>query len=195
MKEKIVETKLEAGGTTAPVTTSGAISSQFTSFAGIDIRVFVNGSSLPAIQAIDYTRYKMEQEWVADGEFVILLLNDPNPLPDHIESISVMAANEYDKMVIVFELEDVEIISVSSGVSVDDMVLEQSYKFHAKRFIKGHIIKDAPSMATFAKKFHVQRVKLAQSPLVAQAIEQTQDEPDSFLNDLTKLLMRYKINP
>lgn len=181
----------------SPITT--ALCKQYTSYAGIDTNVMIDGKYEGKIQAISYCRTKVDGQWVVQGSIILLCLDDGcGNLPDKMGHIQIVCANEYGQSAIAWEVKDVEIISSSSGTSIDDMVTEEHYVFQAKEFIPGRKLATKDwAKAVWALPIHVKPLTTEDSSetkaLVAEAITHTAEEPLGFPAELTQLLSKYKV--
>lgn len=191
--EKLVEAEPRK-----PVTTH-QLMRQFTSFSGVDVRTLINGENDGLVQAISFGRVKQDGQWITQGSIIRLCLDiGAGTLPDHIDHIQVIGSNEYGASAIFFEVHDVEIIACGSGVSIDDMVIEEQYTFSAREFKPGRsLTKTDFAKATRYQPVHVKRTVTPDDPerkaLIEQAVEATAKEPSYFIQELAELLTRYKV--
>jgi hypothetical protein len=181
-----------------PVTTL-ELSKFCTSFAGVDTRVRIDGMADGQIQAISFSRFKVDGEWHVAGTIIRLVLDEGcGRLPDKFNELQVVAANEYGQIAIVFGLKDVEIISCSSGISIDDIVMEEHYNYVAKEFIPGQrLTKEYFTNVKELKTVHTKHIEInddqTKKEIFAEALKITKDEPLDFLTDLNKVLDRHGV--
>jgi hypothetical protein len=110
----------------------------YTTYAGVDVRVFI--TDVPwthaKLAAGEIKSYNNAQgiSWVidrqtneAEGTLVDLCL-DHMTFPKG-KYLTVVAFNEYGKACVMFEGENFEILKSSSGVCIDDIVIEQAHTF------------------------------------------------------------------
>lgn len=182
-----------------PLTTSMDLARQYTSFSGVDQRVRIDGKTHGQIQAISFSRFKIDGQWHVAGTIIRLVLQEGcASLPDKMEELEVLAANEYGAVALIFGLKDIEIVTCSSGMSVDDMVIEETYNYVAKEFVPGRVIKGVDFVnARTLKTVHTKHVPIVddkeKKALLSQALKVTASEPSDFMTELTFVLDRHKV--
>jgi hypothetical protein len=183
-----------------PVTTNSMdLARQYTSFSGVDQRVRIDGKTEGTIQAISFSRFKIDGVWHVAGTIIRLVLQEGcGLLPEKFDELEVVAANEYGAVTMIFGLKDVEIVTCSSGVSVDDMVIEETYNYVAKEFIPGRTIRSVDFVnARTSRTVHTKHVAIVtdeeKKALLTQALKITETEPSDFMTELTVVLDRYKV--
>ena len=113
---------------------------QFTTFAGIDTQVIIDDKIDGKVQAISFER---ESIGPGAGHYITveihrLLLDDGvGELPEHLDSLYVIATSEFGDRVLVWGARDLTLESISSGVAVDDIVVEEKLVYSAKEFVPG----------------------------------------------------------
>lgn len=184
---------------TKPLTTSLQLARQYTSFAGVDTRIRIDGQTHGQIQAISFSRFKLDGEWHVAGTIIRLCLQDGcGSLPEKFDELEVLAANEYGACALIFALKDVEIVTCCSGVSVDDIVIEETYNYVAKEFVKGRAIGQADfTNARTLKTVHTRHATIVddeqKKALLDQALKVTATEPSDFMTELTAVLDRHRV--
>ena len=152
LKQAIDATERKEGSPTAIKSTSIELSRHYTSYGGIDTRVYFTDepwlvmrekalsdpSKLPkaysSCQAISWEIYKGTMAPVelcghnVKGTFVDLLL-DYVRYPVEGRYITVVAMSEYGKGCVVFEGRDFKILKIECGIAIDDMVTEQQITY------------------------------------------------------------------
>jgi hypothetical protein len=182
-----------------PVTTGMDLARQYTSFSGVDQRIRIDGKTHGQIQAISFSRFKIDGVWHVAGTIIRLVLQEGcASLPEKFEELEVVAANEYGAVALIFGLKDVEIVTCSSGMSVDDMVIEETYNYVAKEFIPGRVIKGVDFVnARTLKTVHTKHVAAVtdseKNARLQEALKVTAGEPSDFMTELTFVLDRHRV--
>ncbi len=185
-------------GPKRPITTGEH--KMFTSFAGVDTRVRIDGETHGQIQAISFCRYKdTEGQWQVAGTIIRLVLDEGcGTLPEKFSELQVLATNEYGSSALAFGLKDIEIVSCSSGIGIDDIVVEETYNYVAKEFVPGRKLTTRDfENARIVKSVHTKHIEFkddeAKKQLIAKALEITKEEPSEFISDLAKVLDRHRV--
>jgi hypothetical protein len=119
-------------------------------------------------------------------------------LPDEIGDIQLVAVNEYGAMTLLWGLKNVRIMACGSGISIDDMVIEEQYTYVAEEFIPGRKLKLQDfSVSRGSRTVHTKRVEINDSPekkaMIEEAVALTADEPSDLLTDIVRVLDRHKV--
>lgn len=177
-----------------------SMSRNFNSYAGVDIRVMVDGEVDGKVQSISVKTYKDDSNvWKAAVTLIRLQLDDGiGNFPDFVDVIQVLGANEYGASCVLFELHDCVVESVSTGFSIDDLVVEENYTLRANKFVKGRPIRVIDlKNAQMIKSLHTKHIERVESDtvkaLMDKAIDVTSEEPVPYIQALTKLLEKYKV--
>ena len=104
------------------------LSKTYTSYSGVDTKLYINDKAFGNAQAIVWTE---TAEGNVSGSLISLLLDQPLPV-NLGETLKLTATNEYGKFAVILNLEQVNWISQSSGVSIDDIVIETTHTFIGK---------------------------------------------------------------
>lgn len=118
--------------------TSIELARQYTSYCGVDVRVFITEEpwelgdktqkAYGCAQSISWTIDQFTGD--VAGTLVDIVLDSPNwPEGNYITAV---AMNEYGKGCVLFEGVDFRLITTSSGVSIDDLIIEQNHTFTCK---------------------------------------------------------------
>lgn len=115
---------------------------QYTFFGGTDIRVLINGIVEGTIQEISFKRENIDQiQETILVDIISLCLTQVNKLPDNIKSLVLVAANEYGNSCIVYGFENLRKCTHSLGISVNDMVVEETYVYKASKYVDGVVLR------------------------------------------------------
>ncbi len=102
----------------------------YTSFSGTDVRFYLDGEVLGSMQA---GSIHADLQGV-HGTIIILRLEGAFPFYPgmRFSTLEGVAANEYGKVAVVWAVKNGRILDYMTGVSVDDIVIEERYTFEAE---------------------------------------------------------------
>lgn len=108
--------------------TSVDLARTYTSFGGLDIRVYADDVQIGTAQAISFL---IEKDKVR-GSLVCLALKEiPFEAGQFFNEIRIKAANEYGVSCTPFVFRNVTLDQLKGGISIDDIVVEVTYNFSA----------------------------------------------------------------
>ena len=118
-----------------------------TAFSGVDVRVSFHespenwhpndgGRCYTPAQAVSWTTYHGgDLEFDTEGTLIDLVLDSADcPQGTYM---TVFGANEYGHQTILIQVQDFEVIKTSSGISIDDIVMEQNHSWRGKFYYSG----------------------------------------------------------
>lgn len=116
-------------------------------YSGVDVRVFFHetpedwhpddgGVSYKSAQAVAWTTYyDGDLEFDTEGTLIDLVLESVDfPSGPYM---TVYAVNEYGVETILLQVQDFEVLKTSSGISIDDIVMEQNHSWRGKFYYSG----------------------------------------------------------
>ena len=116
-------------------------------YSGVDVRVFFHetpedwhpnngGTSYKSAQAVSWTTYHGgDLEFDTEGTLIDLVLESVDAPQGAY--MTVYAVNEDGVATILLQVQDFEVLKTSSGISVDDIVMEQNHSWRGKFYYSG----------------------------------------------------------
>ena len=132
----IEQTQNEPKDSFVPLTRS------YSTFSGLDIRMYLSDSAEDFLvanggkvygnaQAVSWViNRNSSDEYDVTGTIIDLVLDEPTTPTG--KYMTLVACNEFGKAAILIQVSDFEVILTASGVSIDDMVIEQQHTWRGK---------------------------------------------------------------